>query len=83
MENPTFDQEELRIYGVTSDNNEKFLGTIKSLDTSISDIDATKYPFLKVQMYTKDDTNRTPTQLKYLRIQYAPYPELAINPLKH
>lgn len=83
LENPTFDQNEIKLFGINTNNDEVFLGNINVKDTLINDIDAAKYPYLKIQVFTKDDTSRTPTQINYLRVHYKPYPDLAINPLKH
>lgn len=47
--------------------------------TALSGIDAKRYPQLRLQMYTKDDVNRIPAQLKMWRVLYSPYTDLAIN----
>lgn len=51
--------------------------TAGSLD--ISSIDATQYPYLKLNAYFEDKVNYTPAQLNYWRVIYDKVPELAIN----
>jgi len=46
----------------------------------LSSINATQYPFIKLQMHNIDTTNYTPYQLAYWRITYDPAPEGAVNP---
>lgn len=46
----------------------------------ISHISADDYPYLRLQLYSKDKVNYTPYQLKYWRITYDPVPEGAVAP---
>jgi len=49
-------------------------------DFSISNIDASIYPYLKLKLYAQDGTNRTPPQLTKWQVYYDPVPEGTINP---
>ncbi len=76
------------IIGITSGGQEVplqgFTGIQTStLDLSISAIDATTYPKLKLRAYLQDEDNYTPPQLKRWQIYYEEIPELALNPLKY
>lgn len=48
-------------------------------DTSLTFIDATQYPYLRLRMSTKDNVFATAEQLKYWRVHYQPVPEAALN----
>ena len=70
------------LIGVDAAGNETLLlsNNSSSLNTiNISNFNATQYPYMKIRMATKDTTNRTPSQLKYWRINYSPAPELALD----
>ncbi|HIF14091.1 MAG TPA: hypothetical protein EYQ86_01620 [Bacteroidetes bacterium] len=49
-------------------------------DTSLEHIIARDYPYLKLKVNTKDDSVRTPLQLKNWRILFDPLPEASLNP---
>lgn len=67
------------IYGITSYNTSHLLAVVKQ-DTSLSFINPSTYPYLRVEMNNKDSKYRTPEQLKHWRIYYTPVPEAALNP---
>jgi hypothetical protein len=48
--------------------------------TDLANIDATKYPFLKLKLHFVDSLNRTPHQIKLWQISYVEAPELVIDP---
>jgi hypothetical protein len=69
------------IYGRTVAGAEFKLATVKnSKDTSLSFINSTIFPYLKMRMYSADETSLTPFQLQYWRLTGTPYPEGAIAP---
>jgi len=84
LESPTTDVQYVDIYGVNN-GVETLLTSVPSstLDTSLTHINATNYPYLKLKLNTTDDTDRTPTQTKYWRVLYDKPPEAAINPNKY
>lgn len=47
---------------------------------SLSDIDAAKYPYLKLKYQSRDIRQQTPPQLQSWRIYYQGVPDLAVNP---
>ncbi len=76
------DQLRYEIYGVSSNFNESLLmvSTSRSIDTSISFINANDFPVLKVKQINNDNLNKTPAQPNYLQVTYRPVPEGTIVP---
>jgi len=73
---------ELQLY----DTNQHLIETRtidQSSETSLTDIDASLYPFLKLNYTTKDTVDRTSPQLIQWRIVYENLPELVMNPSNH
>ena len=69
------------ILGQSSNGADVVLTTIyNSTDTSISFINATNYPYLKVKMYNRDPLHAKPTQLKYLILTGTKPPEGGLSP---
>lgn len=74
------DEVSVAVYGRDYSGNESLLTTIhNAADTSISFIDASKYPFLKLKMLNNDTTHGTPSQLKYWMLTGKLPPEGAIS----
>jgi hypothetical protein len=75
---------ELKIIGIDQQSNEHVLidginkDSLNILDLS-SRIDAQVYPYLKLQMFTKDSISKVPTQLESWTLLYDEVPETAIN----
>ena len=82
LENPSADEQSVNIFGVNG-NVETLLMNVpaSTLDTSLNTIDATQYPYLRLQLLTSDLVDRTPSQLDYWRILFNKPPEAAVNPL--
>lgn len=69
------------LFGKTVSGSEFKLATIRNAkDTSLSFINTSVFPFLKMKMYCADETTLTPFQLQYWRVTGSPYPEGAIAP---
>jgi hypothetical protein len=49
-------------------------------DTTLAWIPASKYPYLELVAYLKDDSTRFPPQLKKWQVYYKELPEAALNP---
>ena len=49
-------------------------------NTSLSDIDAVQYPYLRIKSKTTDIQQQSPPQLNSWRIYYEGLPDLAVNP---
>ena len=70
------------IIGVSENKTETTLKTnIIASSTNLSDIDAAKYPYLKLKYTSRDIRQQTPPQLKSWRIFYQGLPDLAVNPI--
>jgi hypothetical protein len=76
-----FDTNKVELYGYKANQTKSLLATFTAdkIDTSIAWIDANQYVNLQLKLSTKDDKDRTPTQLKYWRIYYEDIGEVAIN----
>lgn len=69
------------VIGITADGIEvPYYSNLISGDTSIADISAEAFPYLKLKVNSTDDSLRTPPQIDYLRVVYLPVPESALNP---
>lgn len=85
IETPSNDEAIVKIYGLKNINDD---GTLlqqfppDSLDVlSLHNYaDASLYPYLKLNFYTKDDVSLNPRQLKYWRLLHDEVPEAAVAP---
>ena len=82
----TQDTSNISIYGIDYNGTENLLidglsgtGDLYGLQDSI---DASLYPYLKLESFFADDFNRTPDDLIRWQVIYEEVPEAAINPLK-
>jgi len=81
LENPTSDSVAVQVYGITSLGAMDLLATVKpATDTSLSWINASTYPYLKLKMLNTDSVNATPEQLRYWRVNADYIPEGAVAP---
>ncbi len=83
----THDDEWVRIIGVKADGTENILiDNITSVTTDIYNLsslpgfDAAVYPYLKLFMYTRDDSSQTPSQINHWHVMYEGVPECALAP---
>lgn len=85
-ENPSSDQKYVNLLGLNSTTNawdtviNQLSWSVTGKDTTLGWLNATQYPYLRIQGYTQDDAARTPSQFKYWRIYYDEVPECAVNP---
>jgi hypothetical protein len=79
---PPSDSLFFRVIGINSSTQAEtvLLPSVKATNTSLRDIDAKKYPFLKLQFFIYDSLRRTAPQLNHWRVYYKGYPDLAVNP---
>jgi hypothetical protein len=73
----------VNVIGVKLDGSETVLYsgiTTAQQNFDVSSINASIYPYVKLQLGTQDRVNFTPYQLRYWRITYSPVPEGAIAP---
>ncbi|MFN8166815.1 MAG: hypothetical protein U0X76_11800 [Bacteroidia bacterium] len=82
---PTRDEYHMEILGLNSstDTWDQLASNIQystGKDTSLSWINATTYPYLKLKMFNEDDSLYTPSQMNYWRVYHDEVPEAALNP---
>jgi hypothetical protein len=79
-ESSSTDDYTLSVIGVKNNGQEDVLYTLNSSqqDFDISSVSATTYPYIRLQLYTKDIQNLTPYQLRWWRLYYTPVPEGAL-----
>ena len=81
LDTPNTDEESVDIYGIQYNGTKVLVDSnITQLSHSLTAIDPDQYPYLQLRFDTRDDTNRTPTQLDYWRVIYDKVPEAALNP---
>jgi Peptidase family C25 len=70
------------VIGLTADMRDDTLLLTKQTNNivSLSTINAKQYPYLKLQFYGYDNTQRSAPQLNYWRVLYKGTTELAVNP---
>ena len=71
----------IRVHGYDSrrDNGVLLIDSIKNQNFDISNIDASIYPYLKLQYYTKDVDDVSPVQLDKWRVYYEGIGDLTLN----
>ncbi|MFM7023874.1 MAG: C25 family cysteine peptidase [Flavobacteriales bacterium] len=74
----------LRVIGIDANNNETVIKSfvsskndVLSLDTLV---DASLYPYIRLESYFSDDSLHTPNQLKRTQVVYDEVPEIAVSP---
>jgi len=84
-ENPNYDSTLLKIYGLDLSGNSSLI--IDTISTSTSEIlnfndivDANQYPYIKMELFSQDDSSKTPSQLNKWQLMYDMVPETAIDP---
>jgi hypothetical protein len=82
LEPNSSDDIKYNVYGVGNNFSETLLysSSSKQKDTSLSYINASIYPYLKIYQQNIDTANHTPWQTKYLQVKYEPVPEGALTP---
>ncbi|MCB0661379.1 MAG: hypothetical protein KDC24_01460 [Saprospiraceae bacterium] len=76
-----YDNFNIALYGVKEDKTDSLILTTRSPgEILIDDIDAQRFPYMKMEFHAGDSLRRTPVQLDYWRIKYSEYPELALSP---
>jgi hypothetical protein len=84
-EDPSDDESWVKIYGITTQGDEELVVDQLGTDTyevlNLNDsIDYQQYPNLKLEFYSKDETEKTPAQLDKWQLRFIGVPETAINP---
>ncbi|HNP54732.1 MAG TPA: hypothetical protein PKK69_08935, partial [Ferruginibacter sp.] len=79
--NASDDQTKIQVYGVKQDGSADLMATVNpAQDSTLSFINPTTYPYLKLRMQNKDTVNITPKQLRYWMVNAAMVPEGAVAP---
>lgn len=80
LESPSADEYTVSVIGVKQNGQEDVLYTLNSTqqDFNISSVNATTYPYIRLQLFTQDKQNLTPYQLRWWRLYYTPVPEGAL-----
>lgn len=78
-DNMPSDDSNLLIYGISSQGSELISGNLVVGEIDISSIDAAKYPFLRLELQSSDETERTPPQLDFWKVNFEGAGELALN----
>ncbi|MBK7870913.1 MAG: hypothetical protein IPJ74_09615 [Saprospiraceae bacterium] len=77
-----YDNYGINLYGIREDDSMmQLLSNFNNPDTSLQWIDANMYPYLILQLNTRDTIKRSPTQFGYWQVLYEGIPEAALNPL--
>lgn len=86
MENPPLDSVSVAIIGVNGSIETVLVPELLTVPGEIfnlgSIVDANLYPYLKLRYFTRDDSLRTPAQLRRWHVLYEGVPEIALNPAK-
>ncbi|MBS1775962.1 MAG: hypothetical protein JSS64_06740 [Bacteroidetes bacterium] len=77
---PQNDNPSVIIWGIDQNNQSTQLYNGHAQDTSLSFINATQYPNIKMVWHSLDSITLTSPQLRYWRVLYSPVPEAALNP---
>ena len=81
---PVNDTITLKLIGIDNAGTETELYQISTKGTfNIANIDASKYPYLKIKARLTDKYYRTAPQIKHWHLYYVPTPEAMINPYEH
>jgi len=76
------DTARVEVYGIDEPGTETMLATVAG-DTSLSFVNATQYPHLRLALNNRDNVFSTPEQLTYWKVLFEPVPEAALNPNRH
>lgn len=76
------DDVKLKVIGVDNSNSETLLYTLNTTQQNfdISSVNATQYPFIKLQVVNQDSITATPYQINNLKIEFDPSAEGAVAP---
>ncbi len=83
-DHPDKDHYSIQVIGIKTDKTEEIIyNNIAAFDTTLSGIDATIYPYIKLKYNSLDTATKSSAHLKHWRVLYQGIPELAIVPNKH
>lgn len=80
IDNPS-DNAFLDVIGVDNNGNDSLLfSNVTATDTSLVQINAEEFPYLKLRFNSQDTVLKSSVQLDYWRVFYEGIPEIALNP---
>lgn len=84
VEGPDYDSVYVELRGITANGVETTITNFPEDSTDINNlnlhVNASMYPYIRLIVHMKDDTNRTPPQMERWHVLYTPYPDAAVNP---
>jgi hypothetical protein len=83
LENPPLDSVALNIIGIDNNGLETLVRSGLPPDSAqiyLSNINANQYPYLKLNLFIRDDSLRTCAQLDKWQVFFQPVPEIAVHP---
>lgn len=84
LEQPDNDSVVVQILGINSAGVSTLLTTVAEDTVDILQlnnlVNASQYPYLQLIARMRDDSSRTPAQMKRWQVLYTPLPDLAVNP---
>lgn len=81
LDNIPTDEYSVDIIGIDKFGNDSLLfPVVQDLNLSLSSIDATVFPYLRLQFNSLDSVQKTSINLDYWRVLYKGLPEVALNP---
>jgi len=74
------DSTSLSIIGITPNGDEVLLfEDVRDFDFDLSSINATQYPYIRLNLYSADDKSRSSAQMEYWRVLFSVIPEAVLN----
>jgi len=71
----------VRIYGISNNGEETQINDkITDKEFDLSNVNAAQYPYLSLEYFARDESQRTSPVLDYWRIQYEELPDAGLNP---
>lgn len=71
---------DIKLFGINNEGEEDTLATnIVNKEFDLSFINASEYPFLRLELFSRDTISRTSLDLDYWRISFTDLPEAVIN----
>ncbi|MFI5149366.1 MAG: C25 family cysteine peptidase [Bacteroidia bacterium] len=84
LETPNYDSVVVRLIGISASGVQtalyNFSDTTKDVYNLPTFVNALNYPYIRLVAYMRDDTSRTPAQIKRWQVIYSQAPEIAVNP---
>lgn len=81
LENSDYDVNSINITGIDVNGESNLLyANVTDSIFPLDGVNAEQYPYLSLELFTRDDSARTATQIEHWRVIYDKVPEAAVNP---